>query len=41
MIAIYLSRQQILGSDPRAIEQVNFTVNLDTVGKTRISFSKR
>ena len=30
MIAIDLSKQQALDSDPRAIEQINFTANLDT-----------
>ena len=29
MIAIDLSKQQILHSDPRAIQQINFTANLD------------
>ena len=38
MIAIYLSRQQILDSDPRAIEQINFTANLGRAGNTRIYF---
>ena len=32
MIAIDLSKQQALDADPRAIKQINFTVNLDTVG---------
>ena len=30
MIAIDLSKQQVLGADPRAIQQINFTANLDT-----------
>ena len=34
MIAIDLSKQQALDADPRAIKQINFTVNLDTVGNT-------
>ena len=38
MIAIDLSRQQALDADPRAIQQINFTENLDRAGKTRISF---
>ena len=38
MIAIDLSRQQALDADPRAIQQINFTVNLDRAGNTRISF---
>ena len=38
MIAIDLSRQQVLDSDPRAIQQINFTVNLDRAGNTRFYF---
>ena len=38
MIAIDLSKQQALDADPRAIQQINFTVNLDRVGNTRIYF---
>ena len=34
MIAIDLSKQQVLDADPRAIEQINFTANLDTAGNT-------
>ena len=29
MITIDLSKQQILGADPKAIPQINFTANLD------------
>ena len=29
MIAIDLSKQQTLDGDPRAIQQINFTANLD------------
>ena len=29
MIAIDLSKQQVLDVDPRAIQQINFTANLD------------
>ena len=29
MIAIDLSKQQALDADPRAIQQINFTENLD------------
>ena len=36
MIAIDLSKQQTL--DPRAIQQINFTANLDTAGNTTIFF---
>ena len=34
MIAIYLSKQQELDADPRAFQQITFTVNLDRVGNT-------
>ena len=34
MIAIYLSRQQALYADPRAIQQINYTPNLERVGNT-------
>ena len=36
MIAINLSKQQALDADPRAIQQINFTANLDRAGSTRI-----
>ena len=36
MIAVDLSKQQALNADPRAIQQINFTVNLDREGNTRI-----
>ena len=29
IIAIHLSKQQVLDADPRAIQQINFTANLD------------
>ena len=29
MIAIHLSKQQALDADPKAIQQINFTGNLD------------
>ena len=38
MIAIDLSKQQALDADPRAIQQINFTANLDRAGNTRIFF---
>ena len=38
MIAIDLSKQQALDGDPRAIQQINFTANLDRVGNIRIYF---
>ena len=37
MIAIDLSRQQALDADPRAIQQINFTANLDRAN-TKIYF---
>ena len=36
MIAIDLSKQQALDADPRAIQQINFTANLDRAVNTRI-----
>ena len=38
MIAINLSKQQALDTDPRAIQQINFTANLDRAGNTRFYF---
>ena len=38
MIAIDLSKQQALDADPRAIQQINLTENLDRAGNTRIYF---
>ena len=38
MIAVDLSKQQALDPDPRAIQQINFTGNLDRAGNTRIYF---
>ena len=38
MIAVDLSKQQALDADPRAIQQINFTTNLDRVGSTIIYF---
>ena len=38
MIAVDLSRQQALDADPRAIQQINFTANLDRSGNTRVYF---
>ena len=34
----YRSKQQALGADPKAIQQINFTANLDRGGNTRIYF---
>ena len=33
-----LSKQQALDADPRAIQQINFTVNLDRAGNTTMFF---
>ena len=38
MIALDLSKHQVLDTDPRKIEQINFTANLDRAGNTTISF---
>ena len=39
MIAVDLSKQQALDADPRAIQQINFTANLNRAGNTRIYFA--
>ena len=38
MIAIDLSKQQALDADPTAIQQTNFTANLDRLGNTKMLF---
>ena len=38
MIAVDLSKQRALDSDPRANQQINFTADLDRTGNTRIYF---
>ena len=38
MTAIDLSKQQALDAGPRAIQQINFTENLDRAGNTRFYF---
>ena len=38
MIAVDLCRQKALDADPRAIQQINFTANLDMDGNTRVYF---
>ena len=38
MIAVDLSKQQVLDSDAKAIQQINFTANLDRARNTRIYF---
>ena len=37
-IAVDLSKQQALDSDPKAIQQINFTANLERDGNTRFCF---
>ena len=37
-IAIDLNKEQALPAAPRAIQQINFTANLDTDGNTRFYF---
>ena len=39
MTAIYLSKQQVLDADPGAIQQINFTANLDRTGNATMFFS--
>ena len=38
MIAVDLSKQQALDADPRAIQQIHLTANLDRAGNTRVYF---
>ena len=38
MTAIDLSKQQALDVDPRSIQQINFTANLDRDANTRFCF---
>ena len=38
MIAVNLSKQQVLDADPKAIQKINFTANLDREGNTRFYF---
>ena len=38
MIAVYLSKQKVLDFDTKAIQQINFTGNLDRAGNTRVYF---
>ena len=38
MIAVDLSKKQAVDADPRAIQEINFTANLDRAGNTRIYF---
>ena len=39
MIAVDLSKQQVLDADPKAIQQINFTGNLDRANNTRFYFT--
>ena len=38
MIAVNLSKQQALDADPKVIQEINFTENLDRAGNTRFYF---
>ena len=38
MIAIDLNKQQAVDADPKAIQQINFTANLDRPNNTRFYF---
>ena len=38
MIAIDLIKQQVLDADPKVIQQINFTTNLDRAGNARFYF---
>ena len=38
MIAVDLSTQQVLDADRRAMQQINFTANLEREGKTTMFF---
>ena len=41
MIAVDLSKQEILNNgDPRAVQQINFTANLDRAGNRKLSNSQ-
>ena len=41
MNVVNLSKQEALDADPKAIQQINFTANLDRAGNTRIYFILR
>ena len=36
MIVVDLSKEQALDADPKVIQQISFTANLDRAGNTRI-----
>ena len=38
MIAVDFSKQQALDANPKAIQQINFTANLDRADNTRLYF---
>ena len=38
MMEVDLSKQQALDANPKAIQQINFTGNLDRAGRTRFYF---
>ena len=38
MIVIDLSSQEVVNADPKAIQQINFTANLDRAGQTAMYF---
>ena len=38
MIAVDLSKQRAINFDPKVIQQINFTENLDRAGNTRFYF---
>ena len=38
MIVVDLSKHQVLDADPKAIQQINFTANLDRAGNTGFYF---
>ena len=40
MVAIDLSKQQALDVDPKAIQQINFTANIERAGNTTIVFTR-
>ena len=38
MIVIYLSKQQAIDGDPKSIQRINITGNLDRAGNTTVLF---
>ena len=38
MVVIELSSQEVLNANPKAIQQINFTANLDRAGQTAMYF---